>query len=292
MVKCKGSKEDGSVCGRPTMYKSDYCKNHRDQDSSIRICMGKSGSGPCTLEVTGGELYCRKHRTQIADFEKLQCPRGCGYLSYKYVNPERQYYHCKECKGINLDAKSVQGMVTSARGKDQSDTMMEELLESSDQSSLKCPNCETLMLEFRLEYKPGTDHGDFDRDMRLMKDLGPLGMVLGAAMVVNEISKEMEDDEQVGSRASIVLDGCRECGSFWLDGGERETIQMTSDFIGTSGAAIAEQEKLKREEERVFEEAQERRRLTNCLHIDKRNGKSCRKVTFRSTDYCLEHQLK
>ena len=274
------------------MYKSDYCKNHRDQDSSIRICMGKSGSGPCTLEVTGGELYCRKHRTQIADFEKLQCPRGCGYLSYKYVNPERQYYHCKECKGINLDAKSVQGMVTSARGKDQSDTMMEELLESSDQSSLKCPNCETLMLEFRLEYKPGTDHGDFDRDMRLMKDLGPLGMVLGAAMVVNEISKEMEDDEQVGSRASIVLDGCRECGSFWLDGGERETIQMTSDFIGTSGAAIAEQEKLKREEERVFEEAQERRRLTNCLHIDKRNGKSCRKVTFRSTDYCLEHQLK
>ena len=302
MAKCKGSKEDGSVCGRPTMYKSDYCKNHRDQDSSIRICMGKSGSGPCTLEVTGGELYCRKHRTQIADFEKLQCPRGCGFLSYKYVNPERQYYHCKECKGINLDAKSVQGMVTSSRGKDQSDTMMEELLESSDQSSLKCPNCETLMLEFRLEYKPGTDHGDFDildsgtrhhrRNMRLLKDLGPLGMVLGAAMVVNEISKEMEDDEQVGSRASIVLDGCRECGSFWLDGGERETIQMTSDFIGTSGAAIAEQEKLKREEERVFEEAQERRRLTNCLHIDKRNGKSCRKVTFRSTDYCLEHQLK
>jgi Zn-finger nucleic acid-binding protein len=180
--------------------------------------------------------------------------------------------------------------------------MMEELLESSDQSSLKCPNCETLMLEFRLEYKPGTDHGDFNildsgtrhhrRNMRLLEDLGPLGMVLGAAMVVNEVSKEMKDDEQVGSRASIVLDGCRECGSFWLDGGERETIQMTSDLIGTSGAAIAEQEKLKREEERVFEEAQERRRLTNCLHIDKRNGKNCRKVTFRSTDYCLEHQLK
>ena len=113
-------------------------------------------SGPCTLEVTGGELYCRKHRTQIADFEKLQCPRGCGFLSYKYVNPERQYYHCKECKGINLDAKSVQGMVTSARGQDQSDTMMEELLESSDQSSLKCPNCETLMLEFRLEDRKST----------------------------------------------------------------------------------------------------------------------------------------
>ena len=299
MVKCKGSKEDGSVCGRPTMYKSDYCKNHRDQDSSIRICMGKSDSGPCTLEVTGGDLYCRKHRTQIADFEKLQCPRGCGFLSYKYVNPERQYYHCKECKGINLDAKSVQGMVTSARGEDQSDTMMEELLESRDQSSLKCPNCETLMLEFRLEYKPGTDHGDFDinlhstrRDMRLMKDLGPLGMVLGAAMVVNEVSKAMGDDEQASSRASIVLDGCRECGSFWLDGGERETIQMTSDLLGTSDAAIAEQEKLKREKERVFEEAHERRRLTNCLHIDKRNGKNCRKVTFRSTDYCLEHQPK
>ena len=274
------------------MYKSDYCKNHRDQDSSIRICMGKSGSGPCTLEVTGGDLYCRKHRTQIADFEELQCPRGCGFLSYKYVNPERQYYHCKECKGINLDAKSVQGMVTSSRGKDQSDTMMEELLESSDQSSLKCPNCETLMLEFRLEYKPGTAHGDFHRDMRLMKDLGPLGMVLGAAMVVNEVSKAMGDDEQASSRASIVLDGCRECGSFWLDGGERETIQMTSDLLGTSDAAIAEQEKLKREGERVFEEAQERRRLPNCLHIDKRNGKNCRKVTFRSTDYCLEHQLK
>jgi len=180
--------------------------------------------------------------------------------------------------------------------------MMEELLESSDQSSLKCPNCETLMLEFRLEYKSGTDHGDFNildsgtrhhgRNMRLLEDLGPIGMALGAAMVVNEVSKAMKDDEPAGSRASIVLDGCRECGSFWLDGGERETIQMISDLIGTSDAAIAEREKLKREKERVFEEAQERRRPTNCLHIDKRNGKNCRKVTFRSTDYCLEHQPK
>ena len=109
MAKCKGSKEDGSVCGRPTMYKSDYCKNHRDQDSSVILCMGKSPAGkPCSRLALEGLLFCRQHRVQIANLEKLQCPRGCGLLSYKWIDNKGGYYVCKECSGSALDAKSME----------------------------------------------------------------------------------------------------------------------------------------------------------------------------------------
>ena len=85
MAKCKGSKEDGSICGRNAMYKSEYCKGHQDQDSSVNLCMGKTAGKPCSRLALEGLLFCRQHRVQIADLEKLQCPRGCGLLTYKLL---------------------------------------------------------------------------------------------------------------------------------------------------------------------------------------------------------------
>jgi len=48
------------------------------------------------------------------------------------------------------------------------------------------------------------------------------------------------------------------------------------------------------ESERREEEARVEGRSTNthCLHIDKLNGKNCRRVTYRSTEYCYMHQPK
>ncbi len=83
MTKCKGSNEDDSVCGRPSMYKSNYCKRHMIQDPSVSICIGKLGNGkPCFREAMTGALFCRWHRTQLGNIENLQCPRGCGQLTY------------------------------------------------------------------------------------------------------------------------------------------------------------------------------------------------------------------
>ena len=36
----------------------------------------------CTKEVLEGQLFCNEHRSQISAIEALQCPRGCGLLSY------------------------------------------------------------------------------------------------------------------------------------------------------------------------------------------------------------------
>ena len=36
----------------------------------------------CTEEVLEGQLFCNEHRSQISAIEALQCPRGCGLLSY------------------------------------------------------------------------------------------------------------------------------------------------------------------------------------------------------------------
>ena len=109
MTKCKGSNEDGSICGRHAVYKSEYCKVHQDQDSSVKLCMGKSPAGkPCSRLALEGLLFCRQHRVQIADLEKLQCPRGCGLLSYKLVGNKGGYYVCKECKGSALNAKMME----------------------------------------------------------------------------------------------------------------------------------------------------------------------------------------
>ena len=105
MTKCKGSNEDGSVCGRPSMYQSDYCKKHRAQDPSVKICMGKTGSGkPCFREAMTGALFCRGHRTQLGDIEKLQCPRGGGQLTYR-EDYKNGYYACQKCNSILMDDK-------------------------------------------------------------------------------------------------------------------------------------------------------------------------------------------
>ena len=148
MTKCKGTKEDGSVCGRSSMYKSDYCKNHKTQDPSVSICIGKKGDGrPCFREAMTGGLFCRGHRTQLGNLEKLQCPRGCGQLTYQMDYGKNGHYFCQECKGTMLDAKSVEKVISKYA------ETLKDLLENGEESSLKCPRCEALMLEIRVAYK-------------------------------------------------------------------------------------------------------------------------------------------
>ena len=46
----------------------------------------------CTEEVLGGQLFCNEHRSQISAIEDLQCPRGCGRLSYGRTGWSGQFY--------------------------------------------------------------------------------------------------------------------------------------------------------------------------------------------------------
>lgn len=275
MTKCKGTKEDGSVCGRPSMYKSDYCRGHRTQDPSVSICIGKMGDGrPCFREAMTGALFCRGHRTQLGDIEKLQCPRGCGQLTYR-LEYKNGYYACQKCKGTMLDAKSVENKLSKHA------ETLKDLLENGEKCSLKCPRCEALMLEIRVVYEIPQGGGG--------GGLGGLGggggaILLGAIIIV-AIAAAAESSKSKENR--VVIDGCRDCGTFWFDASEMSTVKQSTSVEG-------EDEKIARLE---TESAEKRRSVgratnTNCMHIDEKNGKKCRRVTFRHSEYCYKHQPK
>ena len=276
------------------MYKSEYCKDHQDQDPSIILCMAKNSAGkPCSRLALEGRLFCRQHRTQIADIEKLQCPRGCGLLTYKLVN-KGGYYVCKECKGSALNAKSMETRLSKhVEG-------LNELLESGKECSLKCPNCETQMLEFRVAYviEGGGGPGNIGS---LPSGGGGAGIILGIVLIAAvaaaaEASKPKsggdEYDQTIGE--TMLVDGCRECGTFWFDGNELSIARQSTTLEGTSPADLAriEAEEKEKEEARASASGRGRAANTTCLHIDEKNGKKCRRVTFRSTEYCYMHQPK
>ena len=275
MAKCKGIDENGEVCGRPAMYNSDYCKNHRTQDPSVSICIGKMGDGrPCFREAMTGALFCKGHRTQLGDIEKLQCPRGCGQLTYR-LEYKNGYYACQKCKGTMLDAKSVENKLSKHA------ETLKDLLENGEECSLKCPRCEALMLEIRVVYEIPQGGGG--------GGLGGLGggggaILLGAIIIV-AIAAAAESSKSKENR--VVIDGCRDCGTFWFDASEMSTVKQSTSVEG-------EDEKIARLE---TESAEKRRSVgratnTNCMHIDEKNGKKCRRVTFRHSEYCYKHQPK
>ena len=277
------------------MYKSDYCKNHRDQDSSVKLCMGKSPAGkPCSRLALEGLLFCRQHRVQIANLEKLQCPRGCGLLSYKWIDNKGGYYVCKECSGSALDAKSMETRLSDhVEG-------LNELLEGGEECSLKCPNCEIEMLEFRVAYviegggvRGGGHHiGGGGAGAGIILGIVLIAVVAAAAEASKPKSGGTEYDSTIGK--TMLVDGCRECGTFWFDGNELSIARQSTTLEGTSPADLAriEAEEKEKEEARASASGRGRAANTTCLHIDEKNGKKCRRVTYRSTEYCYMHQPK
>ena len=277
------------------MYKSDYCKNHRDQDSSVILCMGKSPAGkPCSRLALKGLLFFRQHRVQIANLEKLQCPRGCGLLSYKWIDNKGGYYVCKECSGSALDAKSMETRLSDhVEG-------LNELLEGGEECSLKCPNCEIEMLEFRVAYViegggaggGGLHIGGGGAGAGIILGIVLIAAVAAAAEASKPKSGGTEYDSTIGK--TMLVDGCRECGTFWFDGNELSIARQSTTLEGTSPADLAriEAEEKEKEEARASASGRGRAANTTCLHIDEKNGKKCRRVTYRSTEYCYMHQPK
>ena len=281
MTKCKGSNEDGSVCGRPSMYKSDYCRGHRTQDPSVNICRGKIGDGrPCFREAMTGALFCRGHRTQLGDLEKLQCPRGCGQLIYRseYKNG---YYYCQECKGTMLDAKSVEKEISKHA------ETLKNLLGNGKKCSLKCPRCEALMLQIRVAYK--LPEGGGVSGTAIGGGGGAAGLLLGIAVIAVVAASAESSKSKKGKR--MVIDGCRDCGTFWFDAKEMRTIKQSTSVEGEEvEIARTKAESAKKKEAYGVGLSVGRSANTNCMHIEENNGKKCRRVTFRASEYCYMHQ--
>ena len=294
--------ENGSVCGKPTMYKSDFCKKHQTQDPSILFCMGKYASGKdCSRRAITGELFCRQHLSQKGDIEKLQCPRGCGLLTYRLWN-QSGYYYCTKCRGAMLDAKRLEVKLASDA------SIFNHLLESEgEECSLKCPSCEGLMYEFKIVYVvPEGGGGGGIGNIGPVGDLGGAGggvvaavlvivLVVAVISAVANSSKKESGVEHLFDDADgpvMAIDGCKDCGVFWFDGDELKIVKSAQGIRGATDSDFEESEIEEKEPERLKPVPSGRATNANCLHVDERNGKKCRRVTYRGTEYCYMHQPK
>ena len=135
-------------------------------------------------------------------------------------------------------------------------------------------------------------------------------------IVVIDVIAHQAQESKDNRTQTIELNGCTDCGSFWFDAFEMSAVESAANVIETDPASLemlAERER--KWEETVIElqmsEAERREREssrqarardrrapyqarraqnTNCLHIDKRTGKKCRRVTYRRSEYCYVHQ--
>ena len=290
MADCRGMDESGSVCGKPTMYKSDFCKKHQSQDSSILFCMGTNAGGKdCSRRALTGELFCRQHIVQKGDIEKLECPRGCGLLTYRLWN-NSGYYYCTTCRGAMLDAKRLETKLASDA------SVLNRLLEAQgEECSLKCPSCEGSMYEFKIVYVvPKGGGGGIN-----LGTGGGGGAVVAIVLVMLAIAvvsaatskskKKREGEEADGPL--MAIDGCKDCGTFWFDGNELKIVKSAESIRGATDWDMWEGRQ--RVVKKNMPESSGRATNAICLHDDRwRNGRKCRRVTYKGTEHCYMHQPK
>ena len=176
---------------------------------------------------------------EFRDIENLQCPKGCGQLSYASFNrsilntgglidrlktEKIGYYECQKCKGSLLNAKNIGAII-----KDNSDKVrtLESLLEEGVSCDLDCPTCKGKMVEINVHYEPSNPMENFGGAQDLLT--GAIMLVIGLPVIVYEASKHNYVD--VGE-ATLILEGCGDCGSFWFDKGEIDKIRKADEVDG------------------------------------------------------------
>tara|TARA_B100000929_G_scaffold192174_1_gene152243 strand:+ start:968 stop:1612 length:645 start_codon:yes stop_codon:yes gene_type:complete len=207
----------------------------------------------CAEEALEGQLFCKKHRSQIAAIEDLQCPTGCGRLSYGRVGWPGHFGVIifiagaiafigfqAELSWLFLAAIPVAAWAFASNegvtGRYKCDichgemydsktmvemmsagkaTTIERLLESGTPSANKrqCPRCESGMVRISIDYVEPDRHHGGNA----------LGLVISAidAMIPNP-TKHLD------------LEGCQTCGMFWFDSGELAKISGSESMKGGS----------------------------------------------------------
>ena len=171
-----------------------------------------------------------------------------------------------------LDAKSVETKLS-----EHAETLT-DLLENGKECSLKCPRCEALMLQIRVAYKLPEGGGG---NIGGLGGGGGGGLLLGIAVLAVVAAAAESSKSKKGKR--MVIDGCRDCGTFWFDARELKKVKQSTSVEGAEVARISAESG----EKNIGSYA-----IANCLHIDDLTGKKCRRVTFRGTQYCYKHQPK
>ena len=154
---------------------------------------------------------------EFRDIENLQCPKGCRQLSKVLRSSgEFAYYKCHKCKGSLLNAKYLGTIL-----KDKSDRMgaLNSLLENGVSCDLDCPTCEGKMVEIKVYYEPPDNY----TPRLIATDREELLINLFIDIVAYGVKRKKHNYE--GLTATLILEGCGDCGSFWFDKGEIDKIR-------------------------------------------------------------------
>ena len=138
------------------------------------------------------------------------------------------------------------------------------------------------MLEIRVTYKL-PEGGGLGGGLGGFGGGGGAGILLGIAVlvVVAAAAESAASSKSKGTR--MVIDGCRDCGTFWFDASEMKIVKQSTSIEG-------EDVEIARMEAESGEKNIGSYAIANCLHIDDLTDKKCRRVTFRGTGYCYRHQ--
>ena len=292
MTKCKGLKDDGAACSKHIMYNSDYCKEHQHQDPSKIICLSEDKRGKrCSRRAMEGMLFCKLHLDQIAELEKLDCPRGCGKMEFKSVHIRGRldgFYRCRECEGRLLDAKRMDRIMKYSDD-------LSQFIESGEECDLRCPTCNSGMVEVRVkcnvpEERSGGVHVGGGGAGELL-----IGLAI-ASLVVPARQNRMKEKRMAsgaffdGEFQYICVDGCRDCGSFWFDGGEMQVLQNSVGLIGTDPGEVARvKETLKWRNKKKLERRKSETGGNVCSHVGE-DGIHCLTQRRPSDEYCWKHK--
>ncbi|GIS92205.1 MAG: hypothetical protein CM1200mP21_05000 [Candidatus Poseidoniales archaeon] len=122
-----------------------------------------------------------------------------------------------------------------------------------------------------------------------MGGAGLIGLLFVGAVIVAASSAgkdEVDYDEEEFGGSVMVIDGCKDCGNFWFDRKELKTVTVAEKIRAAKEWEEEATRPMLRPEGFPYQ-ASGRASNTNCLHIDEKNGKNCRRVTFRSTKVLL-----
>ena len=224
-------------------------------------------------------------------------------------------YRCGLCGGELINTKQA------AYAFEKHPVTPNEILEQGSPCGLDCPTCSSEMVATTLLHIRKKESNNPPRLHGGGVGHPAIAAIMLGIVVIDVIAHQAQESKDNRTQ-TIELNGCTDCGSFWFDAFEMSAVESAANVIETDPASLemlAERERKweetvielqmseaeRRERERESERessrqarAQGRRahyragraQNTNCLHIDKRTGKKCRRVTYRSSEYCYVHQ--
>lgn len=213
-------------------------------------------------------------------------------------------YRCGLCDGELINTKQA------AYAFENHPVTPNEILEQGSPCGLDCPICSSEMVATTLLHIRKKESNNLPRLPGGDPGHPAIAAIMLGIVVIDVIAHQAQESKDNRTQ-TIELNGCTDCGSFWFDAFEMSAVESAANVIETDPASLemlAEREK--EWEETVIElqmpEAERRERETsrqarardrhgraqntNCLNIDKKTGKKCRRVTFRSSEYCYVHQ--